>query len=116
MDNLYDGLDTETGNLKSYDLKGSKRNRFVSHPKENTTLWDTNFKIDRNGEPIAVKAKHKDFMNFAIHNDTIFLSRLRIIDYSLFVIIDKKNRILRLGIIDYLREYTFDKVIESLAK
>jgi len=55
-------------------------------------------------------------MNFAIHNDTLFLQRLRIIDYSLLLIIDKKNHLIRLGIIDYLRKYTFDKKMESKYK
>ncbi len=107
MDNLYFGLDSP--NLKTYDLKGSELNRFVQFPKKGTTLLDTNFKIDRNGEPIPVKADHKDYMEFAIHNDTLFLSRHRIIDYSMLLIMDEKKQLLKVGIIDYLREYTLDK-------
>ena len=52
MNNLYFGLNSK--DLKTYDLKGSERNRFISFPKKGDTLQDTNFKIDRNGEPIPV--------------------------------------------------------------
>jgi len=113
---LYYGISKEKNNIKTYDLKGSIRNRFVDHPKSHSTLLDTNFKVDRNGEPIPVKAEHKDYMNFAIHNDTLFLQRHKIIDYSLLLIIDIKNHQIRLGIIDYLRKFTLDKKFESRYK
>ena len=56
-----------------FDLKGSKRNRFVRKPGKNSTLLDTNFKVNRNGLPIALKHKHKAYMFAGIINDTIFL-------------------------------------------
>lgn len=37
-------------------------------------------------------------------------------DYSLLVGLDSKENLLVLGIIDYIRTYTFDKKLESLVK
>ena len=72
MDNLYYGL-PENAIIKTYDLKGSKRNRWVKDPTKSSTLLDTNFKVDRNGEPIPVKAQHKDFMNTDVFKDAVLL-------------------------------------------
>lgn len=69
-----------------------------------------------NGEPLPVKKSHKDQLDLAIYNDVEFLYDNNIIDYSLLVVVDKENSILRLGIIDYLRLYKFDKNIENKAK
>ena len=55
-------------------------------------------------------------MNFAIHNDTLFLYRHKIVDYSLLLIIDNKNRLLRVGILDHLIQYTIDKSAEEKFK
>ena len=52
MENLWFGLDME--NQKTYDLKGSAANRFVKND-QNVVLLDTNFKLDRNSEPIPLK-------------------------------------------------------------
>jgi len=39
-----------------YDLKGSETNRWETRKKK--VLLDTNFKLDRNGEPIPVFKDH----------------------------------------------------------
>ena len=59
-------------------------------------------------------------------NDCLFLKKESIIDYSLLIIYeinnDKENKNefeikkIRMGIIDYLRKYTWDKQIESYGK
>lgn len=49
----------------------------------------------------------------ALANDVDFLSRSQIIDYSLLIGIDYKNNHIVVGLIDYLRTYTWDKYVES---
>ena len=44
----------------------------------------------------------------------IFISSL--VDYNLLLIINLEKKLLKLGIIDYMRLYTWDKQIESLGK
>ena len=54
-----------------FDLKGSKRNRFVRKPGKNSTLLDTNFKVNRNGLPIALKHKHKAYTSFECTDELV---------------------------------------------
>ena len=54
MQNIFFGL---SGNLKVYDLKGSEVNRLnlpQNEEDKNITGQDTNFKIDRNYEPLII--------------------------------------------------------------
>jgi 1-phosphatidylinositol-3-phosphate 5-kinase len=44
----------------------------------------------------------KRILNLAIHNDSLYLSKQSIIDYSMFVIINHQKKTVRLGIIDYI--------------
>ena len=41
---------------------------------------------------------------------------MNVMDYSLFVGVDKQKKELVFGIIDYLRQYTWDKQLESWGK
>lgn len=41
---------------------------------------------------------------------------MNIMDYSLMVGIDDNLQEFNIGIIDYLRPYTFDKIVETMAK
>lgn len=115
MENLFLGIDPLVESYV-YDLKGSETNRYVEKKKKNQTLLDTNFKIDRNGEPLPLKSGDKKFIDVAFENDTRFLNKHQLIDYSLLLIIDNSRDIIRIGIIDYLREYTWDKKMETMAK
>lgn len=115
MENLFLGIDPLAESYV-YDLKGSETNRYVEKKKKNQTLLDTNFKIDRNGEPLPLKSGDKKFIDVAFENDTRFLNKHQLIDYSLLLIIDNSRDIIRVGIIDYLREYTWDKKMETMAK
>lgn len=115
MENLFFGLDPAT-NLKIYDLKGSETNRYVPNSTGNQVLFDTNFKIDQNGEPLSLLDQDKQYLSEAIENDTKFLNKHNLIDYSLLLIIDNKNSLIKVGIIDYLRLFTWDKQVESIGK
>jgi hypothetical protein len=46
-----------------YDLKGSETNRWETKKKK--VLLDTNFKVDRNGEPLPVARENFWFINRA---------------------------------------------------
>lgn len=52
----------------------------------------------------------------AIENDTSFLSNNGVMDYSLLLGIDEQNKTLVVGIIDYIRTFTWDKRIEMYVK
>ncbi|CAN6197799.1 unnamed protein product [Urochloa humidicola] len=102
---------------RKYDLKGALFSRYVpdSENPENVLL-DQNFVEDMRTMPIYIEGKTKKLMERAIWNDTAFLSRMNVMDYSLFVGVDRQNKELVFGIIDYLRQYTWDKQLESWVK
>ncbi|CAA6664291.1 unnamed protein product [Spirodela intermedia] len=86
-----------------YDLKGSLRSRYNA----NTSLRT---------EPIFLGSKAKRSLERAIWNDTSFLATVDVMDYSLLVGIDEEKKELVLGIIDFLRQYTWDKHLETWVK
>ena len=47
---------------------------------------------------------------------SLCFQRMNVMDYSLFVGVDKEKKELVFGIIDYLRQYTWDKQLESWVK
>ena len=57
MENLYNGTSSDK---LTYDLKGSDIRRF--NKKGTGTLLDTNFRIDRNGEPLPINTEY--FSNY----------------------------------------------------
>ena len=127
MENLNYGLNLDKGNLRSYDLKGSITNRYINKDnieqnkndkKTNIVLYDNNFKEDFKSEPIPLDKKLYDLLILAVHNDTLFLSKMGVVDYSLLLHIytDNKKNFLRMGIIDYVRKYTWDKQLEHYIK
>ena len=130
MENLNYGFnqEKEKGNIITYDLKGSTINRYITmnqkKEKENIVLLDNNFKEDFKSEPIPLERNLFGLLLLSVHNDTLFLSKMGIIDYSLLlhIIKDKKFRdnskhnLIRVGIIDYIRKYTWDKKIEHILK
>lgn len=115
MENLFYGFD-KCPDIMVYDLKGSATNRYVVRTKPGQVLLDTNFKINQNGEPLPLSAKDKKFCDKAFANDSKFLADHNLIDYILLLIIDPKSYKVRMGIIDYLRIYTWDKYVEHYGK
>lgn len=57
MENLFYGM---SGDLLVYDLKGSESKRW--NRKSGKTLLDTNYIIDRNGEPLPIIKEHYAFI------------------------------------------------------
>ncbi|CAL5080256.1 unnamed protein product [Urochloa decumbens] len=113
MENLLFGNNI----VRKYDLKGALFSRYVrdSENPENVLL-DQNFIEDMRTMPVYIEGKTKKLMERAIWNDTAFLSHMNVMDYSLFVGVDRQNKELVFGIIDYLRQYTWDKQLESWVK
>jgi 1-phosphatidylinositol-3-phosphate 5-kinase len=122
MENVFYGIDKKNPFTKTYDLKGSLINRYITKTqmKKQEVLLDSNFKEDFNGEPIVLDRSVYELLNLAVHNDTFFLSSINVIDYSLLVVMsdigELDSRLLKVGIIDYSRQYTWDKKLEHVVK
>jgi len=114
MENISIGINEK--NVVKYDLKGSRRKRFIEKKKEGQVLLDNNFLFDHASKPICMDYVMKRLFQMALHNDTFYLSKSNVVDYSLLCIIDKERRLLRVGIIDYIQQYTLDKILESRFK
>ena len=102
---------------KVFDLKGSLRNRYMqSNNKDSEVLLDENL-LEYIGEtPIFLRPHAKSVLACAIENDSAFLSRYLIMDYSLLVGINEESQQLLVGIIDFIRTFTWDKKLEMWVK
>jgi hypothetical protein len=144
MENLFYGKEDQIkmNGIRAYDLKGSRLNRYIPlrDQKSDQVLPDTNFKEDYKGEPIVLKRNMAELLKAAVYNDSLILSKMNVVDYSLLLIIDEKCNIknsvnhnikennhpsgcvicnvksIRVGIIDYVRKYTWDKQLEHVGK
>lgn len=114
MENLLLNVD-EKVSIK-YDLKGSRRNRYIPESKQQQVKLDNNFLRDRKSRPYPMDFAMKRMLKIAIANDSLYLSKHSIIDYSMFVIINPETKRIRIGIIDYIQQYTFEKELESFVK
>lgn len=66
--------------------------------------------------PIYLRDHSKRLLRSAIFNDTLFLSNLNVMDYSLVVGVDPNKHELVVGVVDYIRTFTWDKKLESWVK
>ncbi|GAA5855583.1 hypothetical protein JCM8547_001605 [Rhodosporidiobolus lusitaniae] len=110
MENLFYGRQLK----QIFDLKGSTRNRRAD--ESNPVLLDENLLELSLKNPFYVREESKQFIKQAIYNDSQFLSDLNVMDYSLVVGVDAVQAELCVGIVDYIRTYTWDKRIESWVK
>ncbi|RUS21584.1 hypothetical protein BC937DRAFT_92159 [Endogone sp. FLAS-F59071] len=102
---------------KLFDLKGSMRNRRVrSTGRQNEVLLDENMVEFMYRSPLFIRTHSKELLRGSLHNDTLFLVRLKVMDYSLLVGIDEDKHELVVGIVDFIRQFTWDKKIESMVK
>ncbi|KAK8505233.1 hypothetical protein V6N12_067203 [Hibiscus sabdariffa] len=100
-----------------YDLKGSSRSRYNPDTTgTNTVLLDQNLIEAMPTSPIFVGSKAKRLLERAVWNDTSFLALIDVMDYSLLVGVDEEKHELVLGIIDFMRQYTWDKHLETWVK
>ncbi|KAK4788753.1 hypothetical protein SAY86_020072 [Trapa natans] len=113
MENLTYGRNI----TRQYDLKGALHARYNSGGSgTGDVLLDQNFVNDMNFSPLYISSKTKHFLQRAVWNDTGFLNGINVMDYSLLVGVDTEERELVCGIIDYLRQYTWDKQLETWVK
>lgn len=113
MENLF----YNRKNLRIFDLKGSMRNRHVEQTgKENEVLLDENMVDYIYESPLFVRLHSKKLLRASLWNDTLFLSKMNVMDYSLVIGIDTEKNELVAGIIDYIRTFTWDKKLESWVK
>ncbi|QDZ23907.1 phosphatidylinositol phosphate kinase [Chloropicon primus] len=100
-----------------YDLKGSIRSRYNAEPTaSNAVLLDENLLEILPASPILVEQDARAKLERSMWKDTSFLAQLGVMDYSLLVGIDEINGELVVGIIDYIRQYTWDKQLETWVK
>ncbi|KAK4484175.1 hypothetical protein RD792_011396 [Penstemon davidsonii] len=100
-----------------YDLKGSARSRYNADTTgPNKVLLDMNLLETLRTNPIFLGSKAKRILERAVWNDTSFLASVDVMDYSLLVGIDEERKELVLGIIDFMRQYTWDKHLETWVK
>ncbi|KAL2518887.1 putative 1-phosphatidylinositol-3-phosphate 5-kinase FAB1C [Abeliophyllum distichum] len=100
-----------------YDLKGSARSRYNSDTSgTNKVLLDMNLLETLRTKPIFLGSKAKRSLERAVWNDTSFLASVDVMDYSLLVGVDDERKELVLGIIDFIRQYTWDKQLETWVK
>ncbi|KWU47561.1 SAICAR synthase-like protein [Rhodotorula sp. JG-1b] len=97
-----------------FDLKGSTRNRRAE--ENNPVLLDENLIELSLKSPIYVREESKQLVKEAIYNDSQFLADLNVMDYSLVIGVDATKPELVVGIVDYIRTYTWDKRLESWVK
>ncbi|KAJ1921556.1 Mitochondrial distribution and morphology protein 12 [Mycoemilia scoparia] len=101
---------------KIFDLKGSLRNRLVSEDKSDAVWQDENFVKYIRDNPIYLRENVKEHLHDAIWNDTLFLSKMDVMDYSLLIGIDEEKKEIYAGIVDFIRTFTWDKKLESWVK
>jgi 1-phosphatidylinositol-3-phosphate 5-kinase len=113
MENLfYDRVPT-----RIFDLKGSMRNRRIQSTGErNEVLLDENMVEFIYESPLFAREHSKKLLKTSVYNDTLFLAKQNVMDYSLMVAIDENRKELVVGIIDCIRTYTWDKKLESWIK
>ncbi|CAJ1950647.1 unnamed protein product [Sphenostylis stenocarpa] len=100
-----------------YDLKGSSRSRYnADSTGKNKVLLDQNLIEAMPTSPIFVGNKAKRLLERAVWNDTGFLASVDVMDYSLLVGVDEEKHELVIGIIDFMRQYTWDKHLETWVK
>ncbi|GMI86042.1 FORMS APLOID AND BINUCLEATE CELLS 1B [Hibiscus trionum] len=100
-----------------YDLKGSSGSRYNPDSSgSNKVLLDQNLIESMPTNPIFVGNKAKRLLERAVWNDTAFLASNDLMDYSLLLGVDEEKHELVIGIIDFLRQYTWDKHLETWVK
>lgn len=113
MENLLYGRNL----TRLYDLKGSSRSRYNADSSgSNKVLLDQNLIEAMPTSPIFVGNRAKRLLERAVWNDTAFLASIDVMDYSLLVGVDEEKHELVLGIIDFMRQYTWDKHLETWVK
>ena len=88
---------------RRFDLKGSMRNRKIeSTGEKDEVLLDENLVETIFESPLFVREHSKKLLKASVYNDTLFLSKQNVMDYSLMAGIDDQRREMVVGIIGTL--------------
>lgn len=102
---------------RRFDLKGSMRNRKIqSTGEQDEVLLDENLVDLIFEKPIFVREHTWRMLKASVWNDTLFLSKQNVMDYSLMAGFDDDANEIIVGIIDCIRTYTWDKKLETWIK
>ncbi|THX15770.1 hypothetical protein D6D13_02122 [Aureobasidium pullulans] len=102
---------------RKFDLKGSMRNRKIeSTGLPDEVLLDENLVETIFEKPLFVREHARKLLKASVWNDTMWLCRQNVMDYSLMAGFDDEKKQLVVGIIDCIRTYTWDKKLESWIK
>jgi hypothetical protein len=113
-----DTISTSSGGIEkdgkvSVDAeKGDKTDKGTSIP----TLLDGDFLEFTSGRPLPLTDRAKAVFHMSILNDTLFLSIINVLDYSILVGIEEEKMELVVGIIDFMRQYDILKQMERVGK
>ena len=89
-----------TNKSQLFDLKGSMRNRKIqSTGEQNEVLLDENMVEYIYESPLFAREHSKKLLRASVWNDTLFLARQNVMDYSLMIAIDEDRKELVVGII-----------------
>ena len=96
------------------------RNRKIqSTGNKDEVLLDENMVEFIYESPLFVREHSKKLLRASVWNDTLFLARQNVMDYSLMIAVDEDRedrKELVVGIVDCIRTYTWDKKLESWIK
>ncbi|KAI9715239.1 MAG: hypothetical protein M1812_006050 [Candelaria pacifica] len=96
MENLF----YDRNPTRLFDLKGSMRNRKIqSTGEQNEVLLDENMVEYIYESPLFAREHSKKLLRASVWNDTLFLARQNVMDYSLMIAIDEDRKELVVGII-----------------
>ena len=96
MENLF--YDRKTTRI--FDLKGSMRNRYAQSTGDSgEVLLDENMVDFIYESPLFVREHAKKLLRASLWNDTLFLAKQNVMDYSLMIGIDEVKKELVVGII-----------------
>jgi hypothetical protein len=81
-----------------------------------STLLDMNLVEFLGGSALPLTSSAFSYLKTAVYNDATYLTSLTVVDYSLLIAIDTVHNEIVCGIIDYARQYTWDKRFETSMK
>jgi 1-phosphatidylinositol-3-phosphate 5-kinase len=86
--------------IQIFDLKGSMRDRKIqSTGEQNEVLLDENMVEFIYESPLFAREHSKKLLRASVWNDTLFLARQDVMDYSLMIAVDESRKELVVGII-----------------
>jgi 1-phosphatidylinositol-3-phosphate 5-kinase len=104
------------GHAYGFDTEGESDFSERDEGRTSGTLLDGDFLEFTFGRPMPMNDRAKAVFHMSILNDTLFLSIINVLDYSILVGIDEERMELVVGIIDFMRQYDILKQMERVGK